>query len=82
MSNVLSAIYVAKTKVLISCTASLFSHVQKEGFLMTRLISQLSSEYSLSDENKTRRDIYLINLDSFVQFYQLAYVIEKRVLFR
>ena len=41
---------------------------------MTRLISQLSSEYSLSDENKTRRDIYLINLDSFVQFYQLAYV--------
>ena len=56
MSNVLSAIYVAKTKVLISCTASLFSHMQKEVFLMMRLILQLSSEYSfyykLSDEKK------------------------------
>ena len=32
-------IYVAKTKALISfAVASLFSHMQKSGFLMTRLI--------------------------------------------
>ena len=31
-------IYVEKTKVLISCTASLFSDMQKECFLLTRLI--------------------------------------------
>ena len=38
--------------------------------------SVLNTHISLLSDEKTRRDIYLTNLDSFVQFNKLAYVIE------
>ena len=41
-------IYVAKTKVLISCTASLFSDMQKKKFSHDAAHFQLSSEYSFN----------------------------------
>ena len=46
-----STIRVAKTKALISfaVTASLFSHMQKAGFLTTRLIGYLAMQEAQSD---------------------------------
>ena len=49
----------------------------------TRNINKNNAEYSFKTtqrQKKTRRDIYLINLDSFVQYNQLANVFETRVL--
>ena len=52
-----AAFYVAKTKLLRSWSAPLFSHMQKSGFLMTQLISDRTRQ---NDSNNVSNKVLLL----------------------